>query len=145
MKRLGELPRFDGRLSRLGYWRRYLTLAIFGAVSWGVALMASIAVGWWAAVLFLPLIPILVASLATGVRRLHDRNRSGWWLLVFLFLPGVLAGLVDGKATDASRVLLDLGAMLVAIGIIIWGFVEIGCRRGTRGDNRFGAEPASGA
>jgi uncharacterized membrane protein YhaH (DUF805 family) len=144
MERLRDLLRFDGRLSRLGYWRRYLTLAITGALVWGVALMGSLAVGVWAAVLFLPLFPILVASLAMGVRRLHDRNRSGWWLVVFMFLPGVLMGLVEGKATQASTVLLYLAALLAALVVIIWGFVEIGCRRGTRGDNRFGAEPAVG-
>jgi uncharacterized membrane protein YhaH (DUF805 family) len=143
MERLRELLRFDGRLSRLGYWRGYLTLAIIGAVVWGVALMGSLAVGGWAAVLFLPLFPMLVASLAIGVRRLHYRNRSGWWLLVFLFLPGVLLGMVDGKAAQASTVLY-LAAMLAALVITIWGFVEIGCRRGTRGDNRFGAEPTVG-
>jgi len=145
MERLRELMRFDGRLSRLGYWRRYLTLAIIGAVAWGVALTGSLAVGAWAAVLFLPLIPVLVASLAICVRRLHDRNRSGWWLLVFIFLPGVLMALVEGKAIQTSTVLLYLAAVLAALVVIVWGLVEIGFRRGTRGDNRFGAEPAVGA
>ncbi len=145
MQRLRQLLRFDGRLSRLGYWRAYLWLGVVGAVVWGVALMGSLAVGVWAAVLFLPLIPVLVASLAICVRRLHDRNRSGWWLLVFMFLPGVLMGLVDGRATQAFTVLLYLAALLVALAVIVWGFVEIGCRRGTLGDNRFGAEPAVGA
>lgn len=28
---------------------------------------------------------VLVPSLAVGVRRLHDTNRRGWWLLLWLF------------------------------------------------------------
>jgi len=29
---------------------------------------------------------VLIPSLAVGVRRLHDTNRSGWWLLIG-FIP----------------------------------------------------------
>ena len=28
---------------------------------------------------------ILIPSLAVAVRRLHDRNKSGWWLLIVLY------------------------------------------------------------
>ena len=61
---------------------------------------------------------LFLPNLAVGVRRLHDTDRSGWWLLIG-FIP--LAG---------------------AIVLLIW-FV----RRGTAGSNRFGADPqeASGA
>jgi uncharacterized membrane protein YhaH (DUF805 family) len=27
---------------------------------------------------------VLIPSIAVGVRRLHDTNRSGWWLLISL-------------------------------------------------------------
>ncbi len=27
--------------------------------------------------------------LATAIKRLHDRDRSGWWLVPFFFLPGL--------------------------------------------------------
>jgi uncharacterized membrane protein YhaH (DUF805 family) len=27
---------------------------------------------------------VLIPSLAVGIRRLHDTNRSGWWLLIAL-------------------------------------------------------------
>jgi uncharacterized membrane protein YhaH (DUF805 family) len=81
--------------------------------------------------------------MAICVRRLHDRNRSGWWLPVYLFLPGVLIALVEGKATQASTVLLYLAAVLLALVVVIWGFVEIGLRRGTPGPNRFGEGPSA--
>jgi len=50
--------------------------------------------------------------LALTFRRLHDRNKSGWWLLLLL-IP-----LVD------------------AIIILIWFMM-----RGTAGDNRYGPDP----
>jgi uncharacterized membrane protein YhaH (DUF805 family) len=31
--------------------------------------------------------PVLWMFLATAVKRLHDRDRSGWWLVVFFALP----------------------------------------------------------
>ena len=52
-------------------------------------------------------------GLAVAVRRLHDTNRSGWWLLLNL-------------APIAGQVVLT-----------IWMF-----ERGTVGENRFGADPA---
>jgi len=31
-----------------------------------------------------------VSAFAIGVKRLHDRNRSGWWILLFYVVPAVL-------------------------------------------------------
>lgn len=52
-------------------------------------------------------------SIAFGIRRLHDLDKSGWWILLFV-VP--LANLI-------------LGIMLLI-------------RPGTQGDNRFGPPPA---
>jgi uncharacterized membrane protein YhaH (DUF805 family) len=42
----------------------------------------------------------------------------------------------------------DLGGgfiiLLAAAAIAIWGFVELGCLRGTPGPNRYGADPLGG-
>jgi uncharacterized membrane protein YhaH (DUF805 family) len=133
---------FEGRLSRLGYWRRNLKLLVAVAVFWGVGLMASLAVGPWAAILFLPLVPLFVAALAVIAKRLHDRNRSGWWFLIFFLLPTTLLSLVDPRATQAPAVLTGLVEMLAAIALSVWGFLEMGLRRGTSGANRFGTPPA---
>ena len=35
-------------------------------------------------------IVILISSLAVGVKRLHDRNKSGWYLVLFYIVPGIL-------------------------------------------------------
>jgi len=77
------------------------------------------------------------SALAIGVKRLHDRDRSGWWILVFYFGPGVLAGLETSTEADFASLVLGLAAFVVSI----WGLVELGFLRGTSGPNRFGPDP----
>ena len=55
---------------------------------------------------------VLLPSLAVSVRRLHDTDRSGWWLLL-AFIPLV-------------------GAIILIVFFVL---------DGTAGDNRFGANP----
>jgi uncharacterized membrane protein YhaH (DUF805 family) len=45
---------------------------------------------------------VLIPSIAVGVRRLHDTNRSGWWLLIsFIPLIGTIV-LIVFLATDSK-------------------------------------------
>jgi uncharacterized membrane protein YhaH (DUF805 family) len=71
---------FSGRASRSEYWWfqlfTILAGAAAGALSGSIGNVASIA-------FFLP-------SLATGVRRLHDVGRSGWWFLIAFTGIGLL-------------------------------------------------------
>ncbi|MCW1913878.1 DUF805 domain-containing protein [Luteolibacter sp. GHJ8] len=58
-------------------------------------------------------IPMIWVGLALGVKRWHDRGKSGWWVLI----------------------------ALVPIVGPIWSFVECGCLRGTVGPNQYGNDP----
>ncbi|MDB9953774.1 DUF805 domain-containing protein [Porticoccaceae bacterium] len=80
---------FKGRASRSEYWWFYLFVLIIDKVftlsnsltfSNDVAEIASL----WGSLIFLP--PLLAAS----VRRLHDRNKSGWWLLIAFTIIGLI-------------------------------------------------------
>jgi len=145
MERLQRLMRFDGRLSRLGFWRSYLWLAVVGVVVWAVGLFAIMSLGRWAGVLLLILLPVLAASIAIAVRRLHDRDKSAWWLLAFGAYPlFVSLWFNDGNARPkAAGLIVVVG--LSSLALNIWGLVEVGFRRGTRGANRFGDEPVAGS
>ncbi|WP_374945121.1 DUF805 domain-containing protein [Sphingomonas sp.] len=85
---------------------------------------------------------MFVPNLAVQVRRLHDTDRSGWWLLlpVGLYLAGVLV-LLAGVASAGTSVTLA-GAVLSFAGLIaaVVLFVFF-CLDGTPGFNRFGADP----
>lgn len=58
-------------------------------------------------------VPLIWIGFAVGIKRWHDRGKSGWWILIGL-IP-VIGG--------------------------IWTFVECGCLRGTFGANRYGEDP----
>ena len=49
----------------------------------GMAAMSGPAMGLWA-VYGLIMLGLLIPSLAVSIRRLHDTNRSGWWILIGL-------------------------------------------------------------
>ena len=85
----------------------------------------------------------LVASFAVSVKRLHDRNKSGWWILLLGMLPALLYVYVDSLG-PAPTGIQTLGAVLAITLLLIWNFVELGCLRGTVGDNRFGIDPLGG-
>jgi uncharacterized membrane protein YhaH (DUF805 family) len=77
---------------------------------------------------------------ATSVKRLHDRNKSGWWLLLFFALPGMYSQF-GNRVGDALGGWATLLFGLAAFVFSVWGFIEMYCLRGTRGINRFGADP----
>ena len=86
---------------------------------------------------FIVIIPTFLASLALAAKRLHDRDKSAWWLLLFYLVPAVLDATAQalGEATGAL-VLTLLGAA-----ISIWAMIELGFLKGTQGPNRFGPDP----
>jgi uncharacterized membrane protein YhaH (DUF805 family) len=133
---------FAGRINRGKYW---LALCIWIA-AWvvlsfiwtGVLVSAGRAVGL--SIYVVTLVCILLGAwsgLAAGVKRLHDREKSGWWILLFWLGPSVLSG------WNTATPDLDGGFMLpfAAAAIAIWAFIELGCLRGTLGPNQYGPDP----
>jgi uncharacterized membrane protein YhaH (DUF805 family) len=85
--------------------------------------------------------PILIFGIwflaATTIKRLHDRNKSGWWIIAFFVAPALLNGIADALDDSNTEVLL----LLVAVSLNLWGFFELLLLKGTRGPNRFGPDP----
>jgi uncharacterized membrane protein YhaH (DUF805 family) len=79
----------------------------------------------------------LWVSLATSVKRLHDRDRSGWWLVPFFVIP-CLYGRLEEYLPDSYWV---LPLALIASVLCVWGFIELLFLRGTKWTNRFGPNP----
>jgi uncharacterized membrane protein YhaH (DUF805 family) len=75
--------------------------------------------------------------LATSVKRLHDRDRSGWWMVLFFVVPG-LYGQFEDRLGDTIIVSLLGFAMF---GLTIFGGVTLYFLKGNPGSNRFGADP----
>jgi uncharacterized membrane protein YhaH (DUF805 family) len=102
---------FEGRIGRKAYW--------FGAVILFAASLAASILDWIVAgtmdgtFSMVAGLVALVAGLAISVKRWHDRDKSGWWVLI---------------------------ALVPLIGWI-WAIVENGFLPGTQGPNRFGPDP----
>src|SRR4051812_34073968 len=102
LKRYAE---FSGRSRRMEFWMFALFQLFLGIVLFGLFMVmvgsaffsvaggsptGLFAAGGIAMVLFLVMcvvgLALLIPGLAVGVRRLHDTNRSGWWLGGYMIL-----------------------------------------------------------
>jgi uncharacterized membrane protein YhaH (DUF805 family) len=137
---------FRGRLNRAKYWLVFLINAVISAVCISIfaVLMNGLRMGIYGggmmaviALITIILIAIFWSSLALAFRRLHDRNKSGVWLLLFWLAPSVLNAI--GQSIGATGA--GLFVALVGAAIAIWGFVEIACLAGTTGPNDYGPDP----
>ena len=79
---LSKFVDFSGRATRPEYWWFYLFTVL---LSWGSMIVDSSQVlsGLISLVLLLP-------SLAVSARRLHDTDRSAWWLLIAFTIIGLI-------------------------------------------------------
>ena len=148
---------FTGRATRPEFWWYFLGIVIafivVGIVEsiLGINHMIFFAYGPLRVLLWLATI---VPSVAVGVRRLHDTNRSGWWValpIVPYCLAIVLGGAaMMGGAAMGSGVGMMAGAGIAGIfmfigaicGIVLLVFY---CFPGTPGDNRYGPDPSGAA
>ena len=106
---------FEGRASRSEYWFWFL-FQFAVSVILEILDVGVLHVDIHDPHAFYPLsmifgLAILLPSLAVAVRRLHDVDRSGWWLLIVFTIIGIFYPL------------------------LVWN-----CTKGTEGNNRFGSD-----
>lgn len=70
---------FTGRARRTEYWM-FVLFSLIVAV--GIGVVDGLITGGMLGIIYA--LAMLIPSLAVAVRRLHDTNRSGWWVLVSL-------------------------------------------------------------
>ncbi|HDQ03719.1 MAG TPA: DUF805 domain-containing protein [Deltaproteobacteria bacterium] len=105
---------FSGRARRKEYW----FFVLFNIIITVILALIDIKMGLFSAeagiglLTGIYLLAILIPSIAVVVRRLHDTDRSGWWILIS-FIP-------------------ILGGIILLIFMVL---------NGTPGENRFGANP----
>jgi len=93
---------FQGRTPRSGYWWVALFLVTVSVVIWGVDMVLfegsypqNLLDQGFGPVSIAFILITLIPNLALGFRRLHDTNRSAWWLLIGLVpLAGAVVLLV---------------------------------------------------
>jgi uncharacterized membrane protein YhaH (DUF805 family) len=110
---LARYASFGGRARRSEYWYFTLVHLLVILLAMVVSYLAMLANPALAIILYsIVFYGTLSTHLALSVRRLHDVNRSGWWYL------------------------LGIVPLLGALVLLVWF-----CTDGTRGPNRFGADP----
>jgi uncharacterized membrane protein YhaH (DUF805 family) len=140
---LKKFATFSGRAPRAEYWWFYLGTII---VSIPFRIIDA-AAGTDQALNGVLTLVLLVPWIAVTVRRLHDTDRSAWWLLGFvaaLGAFGALAVMKDFKgASNYLSYTLMIVLILAIIGMSITSLVFM-AQAGTDGPNRYGADPYGG-
>jgi uncharacterized membrane protein YhaH (DUF805 family) len=137
---------FSGRAPRAEYWWFYLSTVIIQIP----LTIVDEAIGNWSPLSSLFSLATFIPWLAVTVRRLHDTNRSGWWLLA-LFLPLLAVGFAAAAAVGTSLrgpTPEPTGTMLVGIAVAVIAMMIIGIAmfvfmvsEGTHGPNDYGDDP----
>lgn len=90
IKCLKNYATFSGRARRKEYWYFYLFQIVLGlgiGVFLGIAGLSNDSIDVVSGLLSLA---FLLPTLAVGARRLHDVNRSGWWMLIAFTIIGLI-------------------------------------------------------
>ena len=130
---LRKYATFSGRARRREYWA-YILTSVFLLV---LLLLIDMLTGTFdfeflrGLLSSLFLLGNLLPALAVSVRRLHDTDRSGWWLLI-----GLLPPLVIGFLPPLLIALVPLICTMVLFYFLI--------QEGDEGPNRHGPDPKSG-
>jgi uncharacterized membrane protein YhaH (DUF805 family) len=102
---------FSGRASRPAYWWWFLFSILVGI---GANIIDAI-IGSSGVISGLAALALLLPGLSVSVRRFHDINRSGWWILIFI---------------------------VTIVGFILW--LVWFTREGDPGENQYGPPPVAG-
>lgn len=145
------ITRFDGRISRKSFWLGFLGVSVL-AVAFGLALLAVLPEGAGlktVQIIATAGVGYMVAALV--VKRLHDRGKPAMPLAVVFLGPSFLSTimkvfLINHTAIDIAGVAVAVPgfwALIVAyvsMATSLWMVIELGFRRGTKGENSFGSD-----
>jgi uncharacterized membrane protein YhaH (DUF805 family) len=131
------------RISRAKYWRSVVLFGVAGLLATVILFTAAgIAAPPFIIMVILVFVPWLLWGFSITTERLHDRDKSAWWLVVFYLVPSVLGQLAKAAwFAGAIGAVLDYVLVLAGFALTIWGFVQMGCLRGTAGLNTNGPDP----
>lgn len=147
---------FHGRIGRRPYWAGWAYVAglsiIFGALSIIIADAADLHLSGlkvfpMSLIVFAMKTVVLFPLAAVMVKRLHDRNKSGYhaafsvgwlWLNDLTDFIGITG---DPATASVPEAVFSLGA----VAVFLFYTVELGFLRGTAGPNAYGPDPLARA
>jgi uncharacterized membrane protein YhaH (DUF805 family) len=139
---------FEGRIGRLQFWVAtilviLIILAILFASLWIVGENDLTVIRFNRLIITLV---FLYPLLAVWVKRLHDRGRPGYMVVVFL-VPWLLHQTTNLLGITGEPLLFSsIDLLFIGIDIVIgvWFVVDLGILRGAKGANKYGLDPLAG-
>ena len=150
---LKRYAQFSGRARRKEYWMYTLLIIIASVICLVLDNMLGLnkifggspgtpAASQMGVLRLILTLGTFIPSLAVSVRRLHDTNRTGWWLLVFLVPYALGIALLAYGAATGQFGLLAIAGILSLIGFILAIVLLVFmCLPGTSGANDYGPDP----
>jgi uncharacterized membrane protein YhaH (DUF805 family) len=145
---------FTGRARRKEYWYFVLFNAIITIFLLGLDYLIGLAEGQTGVLSGLYQLGMIIPSFAVLVRRLHDTDRSGWWVVNYIILTvamgffAIFVSLITSYVpqTQAGSWLLIIGMIITSclslatliVGIIMFVFTLL---KSQEGSNRYGPNP----
>ena len=132
---------FNGRSRRSEFWWFAILSGILGLLLDSVDMAMGSEIGLVGGIYNLALV---IPSLSVTVRRLHDIDRSGWWLMIFV-IPMVAFFAVGGLSfTEETQIEEMTGELIAATSAMLLSCIVLlvfSLLPGTTGPNRYGPDP----
>ncbi len=110
---LKDLMTTKGRIPRSTFWWFHgILLAVL--LFFGFLLESKVISESSSGIFGLLMLPLLIMRIIVEIKRWHDRDKSGWWVLI---------------------------GIIPCVGFL-WVLIECGFLPGTKGENRFGPDPS---
>ena len=142
--RIAQWFSISGRASRAEFWRFACAAGLAALVAArALAALPSPAEGIVvaaAAALVVVLMLLTVVTLSAWVRRLHDRDVSGWWVVVLLALAALDLALNTGGTAGGFGLVIRIAALGGGIALAVQATLP-----GVEGANGFGPAPLAPA
>ena len=146
----GKYAIFNGRARRSEYWYFVLFGIIVSMITnTADAIIAGASSGAAPAPISgIASLALMLPQLSVNVRRLHDTNRSGWWIggfylyLIGAVIVGVALFAVSGeRGFDDIRVVAGMAIFALATFAYMVLLIVFTILPGTHGTNRYGPDP----
>jgi len=146
IKCLKQYADFSGRARRKEYWYFVLFASIISLVTYGLDWIFNTQIaypyfnsGWFN---IIASVLLILPSFAVIVRRLHDVNKSAWFLVILYTLLGVyfFSAMRLIANDELANIIIFLVATIIYLVFGIW-FIVLMCLDGVYGENKWGSNP----
>ena len=135
LKRYAE---FSGRSRRKEYWLYVLALCVVSVVLNVIETAAGLnkmVLGFYGPLTALLVLATIVPSLAVGVRRLHDTDRTGWWIALPI-VPEIVTIYFLSQGDLSKTLIFALITLVLSLVVLVFLVMD-----GTKGPNKYGPDP----